>query len=75
MTKSGGVGAGLGKGLTENVTPRWGKMFSAGARDLTDTRLGGGIEDWVMLEKGEVEEEGRGGEGRRWQCWGSLASR
>ena len=74
MTKSGGVGAGFGKGLTENVSPRCGKMFSAGARDFTDTRLGGVIEGWVMLEKGE-EEGGRGGEGRRWQGWGSLASR
>ena len=64
MTKSGGVGVGFGKGRTENVSPRFGKMFSAGARDFTETRLGGVIEDWVMLEKGE-EEEGRGGEGSR----------
>ena len=53
MTKSGGVGVGFGKGRTENVSPRFGKMFSAGARDLTDTRLVD--EGWVMLEKGEDE--------------------
>ena len=55
MTRSGGFGAGFGKGWTENVSPRFGKMFSAGARDFTDTRLGGVIEGWVMFEKGEEE--------------------
>ena len=55
MIRSGGVGAGFGKGWTENVSPRFGKMFFAGAKDFTDTRLGGVDEDWVMLEKGEDE--------------------
>ena len=55
MTRSGGVGVGFGKGRTENVSPRFGKMFAAGARDLTETRLGGVDEGWVMLEKGEDE--------------------
>ena len=55
MIKSGGVGVGFGKGRTENVSPRFGKIFSAGARDLTETRLGGVDEGWVMLEKGEDE--------------------
>ena len=44
MTRSGGVGAGCGKGRTEKVTPRCGKMLSAGARDFTETRLGGVLE-------------------------------
>ena len=44
MTRSGGVGAGCGKGRTEKVAPRCGKMLSAGARDFTETRLGGVLE-------------------------------
>ena len=70
MTRSGRVGAGFGNGRTENVRPRFGKIFSAGAKDLTETRLGGVIDGWEMFEKGEG---GRGGDGRKWQ--GSLASR
>ena len=56
MIRSGGVGVGFGKGWTENVSPRFGKMFFAGAKDFTETRLGEGVdEDWVRLEKGEDE--------------------
>ena len=70
MTRSGGVGAGCGKGRTEKVAPRCGKMLSAGAKDFTETRLGGVLEGWLKLEKGDCG--GRGGDGSR--C-GSLASR